>query len=68
MTHLQFREQLIRDLVLAAEDGALNEKGIQRRRPSPVIPVVPSGDKALETLGSQGQEKVVQGVYSENHK
>jgi hypothetical protein len=35
MTHLQFREQLVHDLVLVAENRAVNEKGIQQGRPIP---------------------------------
>jgi hypothetical protein len=35
MTHLQFREQLVCDLVRAAEDMAVKGKGIQRGKPSP---------------------------------
>jgi hypothetical protein len=50
MTRLQLREQLVHDLVLAAEYRAVNGRKI---KPS-IIPIVPSGDKAYETLGSQG--------------
>jgi hypothetical protein len=55
MVHLQFRKQLIRDLVLAAEDGAVKWKEDKTREIKPSnFPVAPSRDKAHETLGSQG--------------
>jgi hypothetical protein len=49
MTHFEFREHLVHDLVLAVED-----KGVNIDRGYSIIPVVPSGDKAHETLTSQG--------------
>jgi hypothetical protein len=46
MTHLEFREQLARDLVLAAEEMAARKGDRTRKNKPNIVPVVPSGDKS----------------------
>lgn len=48
LTHLQFREQLVCDLILAGQQGATTRK----TKPS-ITPVVPSGNKAYKALASE---------------
>jgi hypothetical protein len=47
MTLLKFRKQIVRDLVLVAEDMAVNGEGIQTTRKTKpnIIPILASGDK-----------------------
>jgi hypothetical protein len=68
MTHFQFREQLVGDLVRAEEDRAVNGKGIQRGRPS----LASSQLSRLETKHRKhwavmGKKRRCR-VCSENHK